>query len=44
MWRRPDNVRNFIDAYTTKVRNRGAQRFPLTVILCVTGRNLPSVV
>ena len=36
-----DNGRNTIDAYTTKERNTA---FPLTVILCVTGRNLPSVV
>ena len=44
MWRRPDNGRNSIDAYTTKVLNRGTLRFPITVILCVNGRNLPSVV
>ena len=41
MWRRPDNGRNTIDAYTTKERNTA---FPLPVILCVTGRNLLSVV
>ena len=44
MWCRPDNGRNSRDAYTTEVLNRGTQHFPLTVILCVTGRNLPSVV
>ncbi len=32
MWRRPDNGRNTIDAYTTKERNAA---FPLTVILQV---------
>ena len=28
MWRRPDNGRDSRDAYTTKVLNRGTQRFP----------------
>ena len=28
MWRRPDNIRNSGDAYTTRVSNRGIQGFP----------------
>ena len=40
MWRRPDNGRDSRDAYTTEVRNRRTQHFPLTVILCVTGKRL----